>query len=177
MGQTRKILHLIAALITSELLCSWTCLLSSIIKNYSLPPSHEDGSRSSFQNAVISSFYNTGQKAKSENPEISNVMHHRQNPSGYICIVLMLLSFCSITRSCHIFLPGPLSLVSTIEELLGRNSSGSGLEIGEYGRVDPLPSPRDTLCQQNLAPTSPTSGSRSADIVRSRTKATEFVCV
>jgi hypothetical protein len=28
---------------------------------------------------------------------------------------------------------GPLSLVSTTEELLGRNSSGSGLEIREYG--------------------------------------------
>jgi hypothetical protein len=29
---------------------------------------------------------------------------------------------------------GPLSLVSTIEELLGRKSSGSGLERREYGR-------------------------------------------
>jgi hypothetical protein len=33
---------------------------------------------------------------------------------------------------------GPLSLVSTIEELLGRKSSGSGLEIREYGRGDSL---------------------------------------
>jgi hypothetical protein len=32
---------------------------------------------------------------------------------------------------------GPLSLVSTIEELLGRKSSGSGLEIREYGCGDP----------------------------------------
>jgi hypothetical protein len=32
---------------------------------------------------------------------------------------------------------GPLSLVSTIEELLERESSCSGLEIGEYGRRDP----------------------------------------
>jgi hypothetical protein len=32
---------------------------------------------------------------------------------------------------------GPLSLVSTIEELLGRKSSGSGLESREYGRRDP----------------------------------------
>jgi hypothetical protein len=31
---------------------------------------------------------------------------------------------------------GPLSLVSTTEELLGRNSSGSGLESREYGRRD-----------------------------------------
>jgi hypothetical protein len=33
---------------------------------------------------------------------------------------------------------GPLSLVSTVEELLGRKSSGSGLETREYGRRDPL---------------------------------------
>jgi hypothetical protein len=33
---------------------------------------------------------------------------------------------------------GPLNLVSTTEELLGRNSSGSGLENREYGRGDPL---------------------------------------
>jgi hypothetical protein len=31
---------------------------------------------------------------------------------------------------------GPLSFVSTIEELLGRKSSGSGLERREYGRGD-----------------------------------------
>jgi hypothetical protein len=30
----------------------------------------------------------------------------------------------------------PLSLMSTIEELLGRKSSGSGLENREYGRKD-----------------------------------------
>jgi hypothetical protein len=33
---------------------------------------------------------------------------------------------------------GPLSLVSAIEELLGRKSSGSGLESREYGRRDQL---------------------------------------
>jgi hypothetical protein len=32
---------------------------------------------------------------------------------------------------------GPLSLVNTIEELLRRKSSGSGLESREYGRRDP----------------------------------------
>jgi hypothetical protein len=32
---------------------------------------------------------------------------------------------------------GPLSLVNTNEELLGRKSSGSGLEVLEYGRRDP----------------------------------------
>jgi hypothetical protein len=33
---------------------------------------------------------------------------------------------------------GPLSLVSTTEELLERKRSGSGLERREYGRGDPL---------------------------------------
>jgi hypothetical protein len=32
---------------------------------------------------------------------------------------------------------GPLSLMSTIEELLERKSSGSGLESREYCRTDP----------------------------------------
>jgi hypothetical protein len=32
---------------------------------------------------------------------------------------------------------GPLSLVSTTEELLKRKNSGWGLEIREYGRRDP----------------------------------------
>jgi hypothetical protein len=40
---------------------------------------------------------------------------------------------------------GPLSLVSTTEELLGRKSSGSGLEIREYGRRDPTTCIRKTL--------------------------------
>jgi hypothetical protein len=33
---------------------------------------------------------------------------------------------------------GPLSLVSAIEELLERKSSGSGIERREYGHGDPL---------------------------------------
>jgi hypothetical protein len=32
---------------------------------------------------------------------------------------------------------GPLSLVTTTEELIGIKSSGSGLENREYGRRDP----------------------------------------
>jgi hypothetical protein len=71
---------------------------------------------------------------------------------------------------------GPLSLVTTIEELPGRNSSGSGPENREYGHGDPLRWPRDTLYPQKLALTSPTSGGRLVRIVRLRTKATEFVC-
>jgi hypothetical protein len=69
---------------------------------------------------------------------------------------------------------GPLSLVSTIEELLGRNSSGSGLENREYGRGDPLRWPRDTFYQLKLALTSSKRCGRSVGIVRLRTKATEF---
>jgi hypothetical protein len=68
---------------------------------------------------------------------------------------------------------GPLSLVSTTEELLGRKSSGSGLENREYGRRDPPP--RGTLYSKELALPSPTSGARSVGIVRSRTQATEFL--
>jgi hypothetical protein len=68
----------------------------------------------------------------------------------------------------------PLSLMSKIEELLGRNSSGSGLENREYGRGDPLRLPRDTLYPQKLALTSPTSGGLSVGIVRLWTKGTEL---
>jgi hypothetical protein len=70
---------------------------------------------------------------------------------------------------------GPLSLNSTIEELLGRNSSGSGLENWEYGCGDLLRWPHNTLYPQKLALTSPTCGGRSVGIVSVRTKTTEFV--
>jgi hypothetical protein len=68
----------------------------------------------------------------------------------------------------------PDFLRSTIEELLGRESSGSGLENREYGlgirRADHV-----TLYPQILALTSPTCGGRSIGIVRFRTKATEIL--
>jgi hypothetical protein len=54
------------------------------------------------------------------------------------------------SRSCQIFWEivglerGPLSLVSTIKEVLGRKSSGSGTENREYARRDPSRWPRDT---------------------------------
>jgi hypothetical protein len=65
---------------------------------------------------------------------------------------------------------GPLSLVGTIEVLLQRKSSGSGLRNLEYGRRDPLCWPRDISYAYNWALTSPTSGGRSVGIVRSRTE-------
>jgi hypothetical protein len=72
---------------------------------------------------------------------------------------------------------GPLSLVSTIEELLGRNSSGSGIETQEYGRGDPSRRARDSIYPQTLALTSPTGGGHSVGIVRLRNKAAEFSSV
>jgi hypothetical protein len=69
---------------------------------------------------------------------------------------------------------GPLSLVSTTEELLDTKSSGSCLENREYGRRDPSRWPRCTLYPQKLAITSPTSGGRSVGIVHSRTQTMEF---
>jgi hypothetical protein len=68
---------------------------------------------------------------------------------------------------------GPLSLVSTTEELLDRKVAAR-LENREYGRRDPSRWPRGTLYPQKLATTSPTSGDRSVGIVRSRTWTTEF---
>jgi hypothetical protein len=65
----------------------------------------------------------------------------------------------------------PLSLTSTTEELLGRKSSGSGLENREYCRKDPYLWPRD---MQNLALTSLTSGGLSFSIVCLQTEATAF---
>jgi hypothetical protein len=69
---------------------------------------------------------------------------------------------------------GPLSLMSTTEELLERKSSGSGLENRDYGRRDPSRWPHGTLYPQTLALTLPTSGGRSVRIVLSVTQATEF---
>jgi hypothetical protein len=53
-------------------------------------------------------------------------------------------------------------------------SSGSCLQNREYGRRDLSHWPRGTLYPQKLAITSPTSGSRSVDIVRSQTQTIEF---
>jgi hypothetical protein len=72
---------------------------------------------------------------------------------------------------------GPLSLLSTTEELNGRKSSGFDLENREYGRREPSSWPLGTLYPQKLSLTSPTSVGRSVGIVRSRTHATEFSLV
>jgi hypothetical protein len=80
----------------------------------------------------------------------------------------------SIPGASHIFWEvvglerGPLSLVSTIKEILGRKSSGSCLENLGYDRRDSSRWPRVTLYPQKLVLTLPTSGGRSVGIVRSR---------
>jgi hypothetical protein len=69
---------------------------------------------------------------------------------------------------------GPLSFVSAIEELLGRNSSGSILENRDYVHRDPSCWPPDTHYPWKLVLTSLTSGSHSVGIVCPRTKTTEL---
>jgi hypothetical protein len=87
------------------------------------------------------------------------------------------------SRGYHIFWEvvglerGPLSLVSTIEELLERKNSSSGLESRQYGRRDQSRWPHGTLYPQKLALTSATSGGSSVGLVRSRTQAKEFFLV
>jgi hypothetical protein len=58
-----------------------------------------------------------------------------------------------------------LSLLSTIEELLGRQNSGSGLENREYGHRDPSRLPRYTLYSRKLALSLPTSSGCSVGII------------
>jgi hypothetical protein len=61
--------------------------------------------------------------------------------------------------------------MSTVEELLGRNSSGSGLEIGFTAAGDPPRWLRNTPLATNFA-----DYGRSVGIVHSRTQAREFAC-
>jgi hypothetical protein len=68
---------------------------------------------------------------------------------------------------------GPLSLMSTTEELLKRKCSGSSLENREYGRREQSRWPCGYLSPQTLTLTLLISGGRSAGIVRLRTQATE----
>jgi hypothetical protein len=72
---------------------------------------------------------------------------------------------------------GPLSLVSTTEELLEGRSSGSGLETQEYCRRNPSLWPRGTLYSQELALISSTISGRSVGLARWRSQATELVII
>jgi hypothetical protein len=72
---------------------------------------------------------------------------------------------------------GPLSLVSTTEEQLGKRSSGCGLENRECGRGDPSRWPRGTLYPRRLALIPSTSGGRSIGIIRSWTMAMQVLVI
>jgi hypothetical protein len=70
---------------------------------------------------------------------------------------------------------GSLSIMSTIEELLGRKNSGSGLESREYGHRVPARWPRGTFYPQKLTLTSLIRGGSSVGIFRSLAQATEYL--
>jgi hypothetical protein len=70
---------------------------------------------------------------------------------------------------------GPLSLLSTIEELLGRKRSGSGIETENTAPGIRRADRATPLYPQRLALTSLTRGGRSVGIVRFGTQATELV--
>jgi hypothetical protein len=73
---------------------------------------------------------------------------------------------------------GPHSLASTFEELLERKSSDSDLEMRNCSRRGSLAlTTRHASMIKKLTLTSSTRGGRSAGIVHSRTKATEFSSV
>jgi hypothetical protein len=61
---------------------------------------------------------------------------------------------------------GPLSFVRAIEELLGRNSSGSGQENRDYRPGGSVALTTQHPLSANVGTTSPTSGGRSLGIVR-----------
>jgi hypothetical protein len=69
---------------------------------------------------------------------------------------------------------GPLSLVSTTEELLDRKVAAPVQKTEKYGQRDPSSWPLGTFYPDKLAITSPTSGGCSVGIVRSRTHTMEF---
>jgi hypothetical protein len=70
---------------------------------------------------------------------------------------------------------GPLSLVSTNEELLERKSSGSGLEIREYDRRGTVMLTTWYLLSANVNTNFAASCGCSVVIVRSWTQATELI--
>jgi hypothetical protein len=70
---------------------------------------------------------------------------------------------------------GPLSLVSTIEELLERKNVAAPVYKAENTTVGSVTLTTWHPLSQTLALTSPTSGGRSVAIVRSRTQATAFL--
>jgi hypothetical protein len=71
---------------------------------------------------------------------------------------------------------GPLSLVRTTEELLGRNNSGFGLENREYGHRDTLRSLCDTPLSAKVG-TYLTDNRESLGVVRSRARESAIIII
>jgi hypothetical protein len=71
---------------------------------------------------------------------------------------------------------GPLNLVSTIEEVLGRKSSGSGLENRKYARRDPSRWPRGSLCPQIWYLSMPATEKIMLDSLRQKETAVTALC-
>jgi hypothetical protein len=70
---------------------------------------------------------------------------------------------------------GPFSLVGTIEELLGRESSGSGLKNREYGRRESATLTTSHPLSAEVGINFPDKRRSLGRIVRSRTQATEIL--
>jgi hypothetical protein len=98
---------------------------------------------------------------------------HRVNFT-FIVIITIFTIIIIIIIIINVIIRGLLGLVSTIEELLGRKSRGSGLENPKYGRRDPSRWPCGTLRPQKLALTSSTSDGRSVGVIRSWAQTKEF---
>jgi hypothetical protein len=101
------------------------------------------------------------------------VVKHRSMRAYKVYFRFFALSIYYMVLAQHHRLCGPAVTVhATDPEVLG---SIPGLENRDYDRGDPLHWPRDTLYQQKLVLTTPTSGGRSVDIVRLRAEATEYL--
>jgi hypothetical protein len=68
----------------------------------------------------------------------------------WLCKLLFLLKIESLFSYIYNQIRDPLSLVSTIEKLLGRKSSGSSLENQDYDHRDPFNWPHGILYPQKV---------------------------
>jgi hypothetical protein len=88
----------------------------------------------------------------------------------------MFFFICCGTLACIFPEACTIALVSTTEELLGRNSSGYGLENRNYSRSGSDAMTTLHLLSAIVVTNFADDGGRSVGRVRSRTQAKEFVC-